>query len=291
MNGTQLGVKVKTVPLSHEAISTIDTFFGKIYLAEALFQIPEFNNLWEIVTRIPKAVIGITFPSILEVLARLSPESRGIVLFGGGEYSSYTENIPGEVNLANNKLEAINFIVNEALEKVGLPQDIWYPLEALIKPLGVPDLNIALVLSAIPEWSPELSAGVRKLQVSGPGRELFESMLIKELTDLSPAEALGESRGLLRQRIHRKISPLSRHYKRYDLEKRIQLWIRNVVYGESMQSIGLSLQDDETRSACREPGEWVRMQIRDASKILGVKRISGRPRKGGVLRYWKLAAK
>ena len=89
----------------------------------------------------------------------------------------------------------------------------------------------------------------------------------------------------------REVSPLSRHFKRYALEQRIRLWVRNVVYGESIDSIGRELQNDADRPANTEPGDWLKKQIRDASKILGVRRLPGRPRKGGVLRHWKLIVK
>ena len=34
--------------------------------------------------------------------------------------------------------------------------------------------------------------------------------------------------------------------------------------------------------------EWVETQIKEAGRLLEVKRRSGRPQKGGVLHHWKL---
>jgi hypothetical protein len=119
-------------------------------------------------------------------------------------------------------------------------------------------------------------------------KDLLEAFMIRCFTGLSPAEAMSETRGQIARRIDLTVSPVRLHFKRYGLARRISLWVQNVVYGESIDSIAKRLQCDGNREADAEPYEWVRQQIREASEILGAERRSGRPRKGGVLRHWKL---
>ena len=128
--------------------------------------------------------------------------------------------------------------------------------------------------------------------IAGPSPDLLQNAAIRALTDLSPVEAATETPGRLRQRARRKVAPLRWHMKRYHLAERIQLWVRNVVYGQSIGSIANELQLDEEREAHGEvPDEWIKRQIHGITGILGAKRRSGRPRKGGVLRVWKSIGK
>ena len=81
------------------------------------------------------------------------------------------------------------------------------------------------------------------------------------------------------------------HLRRHHLRTRIDLWVINVVNGITYAKIAGVLTDIEKRVAVGEsPYEWVRHQVQDASRLLGVSR-RGRPRKGGVLRQWKLMGK
>jgi uncharacterized membrane protein len=278
----------KTSPLNREAITFFDTLLAKWLLLAELLQISEFAQLRSQARSIPEAVIKAIKPKLENILTGLSPEACGALITGEKAYSLYDRDALNEAEAAAIKLHLLTRAVNEFLEKERIKRDYQSRLEAIVKPLGVPGLVGVVMLLDLKEW------GIDRIftaQVAGPSRDLLESMFIRGLTDLSPVEAMSETQASLIRRMRRKVSPLSRHVKRYALQQRIRLWVRNVVHGESIHSIARELQNNVERPADAEPGEWVKRQIRDASKILEVKRPLGRPRKGGVLRYWKLMVK
>jgi hypothetical protein len=162
-------------------------------------------------------------------------------------------------------------------------------LQALIEPLGVPGLaEVMEILDDVKGCELHKSlAG----PIAGPMGDLLEAGIVRELTDLSPTEAMSETRGQISRRIGRKVNPLRLHFMRYALAQRIALWVQNVVYGESIDSVAGRLERDEGRDGDTQPYEWVKKQVREASEILEVERSPGRPRKGGVLRHWKLMTK
>ena len=126
--------------------------------------------------------------------------------------------------------------------------------------------------------------------IEGPYLEILEMKVMTFLTDLSPSGLAKETPGRVRKRMELKSAPLRRHLKRFNLSERIDLWVMNVVYGMTYGEIAVVLQDDEQYLAVGEsPYEWVRKQVRDANHLFDVTR-KGRPRKGGVLRQWKLMA-
>ncbi len=116
-------------------------------------------------------------------------------------------------------------------------------------------------------------------QVSGPAKDLLEVTVLEIFTGLRPLEAAGESPAKIRKRLDQKTAPLRSHMAKYGLNKRIQLWVRNVVLGEQVLRIAQDMH---------VPKRWVERQISDASNILRAKRATGRPPKAGVLRQWKL---
>ena len=95
-------------------------------------------------------------------------------------------------------------------------------LQALVEPLGVPGLlEVMEILDYIKGWEFH-----RCLDgpIAGPMSDLLEASLVRWFTDLSPAEAMWETKSQIAERMERKLGPLKRHLKRWDLEQRIRLW-------------------------------------------------------------------
>lgn len=284
------GQHKKTQPLSQEAITFTDTLLAKVLLLDYLVQIPEFIQLWRQAREIPEAIMNTTRPRIMDIFANLSPGAREALVIGEKAYSLYDQDTLNEAELAAAKLKLLGDTVNDDLRKAGTPVDYRSRLEALVEPLGVPALVDFMMVKDMKDWGVDrVLAG----PVTEPARDLLESAFIRGLTDLSPMEAVSETQASIRRRVKRKISPLSRHMKRYALEQRIRLWVRNVVCGETIVKISDKIQDMQRvdTDVYTEPVEWIKKQIREASRILKVERPPGRPRKGGVLSHWKMMLK
>ena len=271
----------RTCALSKETITLIDNTLARFYLAAELLQIPEFRQVWTPAYLGHERLVSAVKPRLEAVGAGLSPEGRGALLMGGSSRGLY-----GDEALREAEKAAAGIMTIEAeLRSV----EYRSRLGALMEPLGVPGMvEVMQVLGGV------RGCGLHRAlagPVAGPASDLLEAAVIRGVTDLSAAEAMSETRGQIGRRIERKVSTLASHHKRYDLAGRVRLWVRNVVYGESIGSIADSLQCDEAGNMSTEPGQWVRQQVREAGEILGARRGSGRPRKGGVLRHWKLAAK
>jgi hypothetical protein len=223
-----------------------------------------------------------------EIFGNLSPEALGALLMGEGAHLFYDQVAISQAEEAAMKLHRMSIAVDDALKKARVEVSYRTDLENLVKPLGVPNLVDIMIVLDFEQWG--VINVLRNRPVGGFLREYLEAALLKEFTGLGLLELATESKSRLEQRVRRRIAPLSRHLKRYYLRQRIQLWVRNVVYGEPIKDIASRLQDDlqreKDRGYLRE--EWVKRQIREASKILQVKRPRGRPPKGGVLRAWKL---
>jgi hypothetical protein len=275
----------KTIPFSQENIDLTDALIAKHLLVGELIQIQEFIELWTEVREIHAKIIETVKPTLENLFAGLSPEARGALMsMEGTAYALYDEDVRKEAEIAAAKLKLVVEAVNDWAKEEEKEIDYRSSLEAIVKPLNVPDLGIFMMVWDIKLWG---IYQISKGRIAGPASDLLESTIIRGLTDLSPIEAMSETRALFKQRIKRKISPLSRHLKLYALQRRIHLWVRNVVCGESIRQIAESMDPAVGYSS----DDWVRQQIRDASRILGVKRVTGRPRKGGVIRVWKLMAK
>jgi len=279
----------KAQPLSRETIYFIDTFLAKGLLVVELCQIPEFIALWQRARQtVPTEVMEIALSHLNEIFGNLSPEALGALLMGEGAHLFYDQVAISQAEEAAMKLHRMSIAVDDALKKARVEVSYRADLENLVKPLGVPNLVDIMIVLDFEQWG--VINVLRNRPVGGFLREYLEATLLKEFTGLGLLELATESKSRLEQRVRRRIAPLSRHLKRYYLRQRIQLWVRNVVYGEPIRDIASRLQDDLQRA--RDAGylreEWVKRQIREASKILEVKRPPGRPPKGGVLRVWKL---
>ena len=275
----------KTVPLTQEVIDSADTLMAKCWLVLALVEIDEFTVLWSRAKQIPDVIIKTIRPKLEEISTSLSPTGRGALLAASGEVTGlYDEHTEAEALLAATKLNRLGDAINELCQNNGITSDYLPILKLLVEPLGVPDLAEVIMAYDIKEWGIDrILAG----PIDGLAHDLLASRIIQDLTDLSLADAFSETRTQFNQRVMHKVGPLARHVKKYALQQRIQLWVRNVVYGESIRQIAESMVPNVGYSS----DDWVKQQIQDASRILGVKRLTGRPRKGGVIRHWKLIAK
>lgn len=291
----------ETVPLTREAIGFLDSLLAKHMLLIELRQIPEFAKLtWGSHYALGQVIETIR-PEFVRVLEAMSPEGRAaLYTMGKKPYSLHSEEAIREAEEAATKLYSTMRQLNET------EQLVRAQLELVVRPLGVPWLLDAMIVQDMREsgyldffdqWrsgnknreSDETGSGGEEF-MEGPWRDLVETFLVK-LTDLSPIEAALETPAHMRHRTNVKLAPLGRHTKRYDLQQRIHLWVRNVVSGNSISDIAKEFTWDGERRLSRMASEaWLRRQIREATKILGVKRPSGRPGKGGVLRTWKLMA-
>lgn len=279
----------KTVPLRQEVIEDIDALLAKYLLLFEVCQIREFSQLWRDARQIPGRLIDLIRPKIKDIIGGMSAEGRGALFTGGKARTLYGEAAIGEAQERASNLHSLCKAMDELSKKEGIQIDYSSRLEAIVEPLGVPGLADMMMALDMEQWGlTHLLSG----RVAGPFPDLQETMLVRELTDLSPAEVALETPGRLRRRIKQKLAPLGRHLKRHYLQQRIRLWVQNVVYGETIEKIAGKLAEHE-ESPQREthPYEWVRKQVQEATRILGVKRRPGRPPKKGVLHKWKIMAK
>lgn len=269
--------------LQGEDLSFIDNWLARFFLAAELRQIPEFRECWAQAREAQEPLARAVTPKLEAIGASLSPEGRGALLMsqaghGLAAYGLYEAEALQEAEAAARGISAIEVAWRET--------DYHSRLQALVEPLGVPGLADAMeILDNAEGWKlHQYMAG----PIAGPMSDLLEVSVVRGLTGLSPSEAMSETKGQIARRIDRTVGPIRLHFKRHALAKRISLWVQNVVYGESIDSIARRLHCCGSRETDAEPYEWVRQQIREASEILGAERRSGRPRKGGVLRHWKL---
>jgi hypothetical protein len=305
---------------SSDAIEDADRLFGKVFLILELFQIPEFLRLWAKAFEKQYIAVESIIACHRTALDQISPEGREaftgravvqiqaaegrkafIITESGAEAARrYGAKAVLEAcvvtNVLNEATKQLGQIIGDQIDDMG---SVSYrvALENLVGPLGVPGLPIIIMtLEGVARGWHERLASVCAIDGSlreGWLRDQLEAHVLKGLTDLSPAQLAKEPPRRIRRRMAQKIAPLKRHYFRGDgpfrsLRQRIHLWVRNKVLGETISEIAQDLQSDESRSVAGvSPQSWVEQQIGEATRILGAKVSSGRPRKGGMLRQWK----
>ncbi len=263
-------------PFDQEAIQFIDERFAKCMLIVELSHIPEFVDLWRRARSPVSPFVEAIRPHLEAVGISLSPEARDAIIMSEKGSGLYDEQTFREAEVAQKTAELYLQAAVQAAETQGAVSEYQRRLEALLEPLGVPELVAYVVALDARIWG--LLQAV-KGPVSGPAADSLESTLLEAFTGLRPFEAASESPANISKRIARRTAPLRYHLERYDLEQRMHLWVRNVVFGEQIDKIAKATDYSE---------EWVRDQIRDAAKILGAKRATGRPKKGGVSQQWKM---
>ena len=282
----------KTTPMPRETIEAADRVMGRFFLIWELLQIPEFVTLYLQAVDSQKKVMDTVLPSLQLCLKRMSPEGRGafVSLAAGSEvWRLYDTAARNQAVRLVKALKAETDKVSKALEdEIDWEGSVSYRtrLDSLLQPLGVPDLTKSLMAWDQHIWG--WHAAIHDTgPIAGPFRNLLETEVMKGMTDLGPVELAKETPRQVRRRMEQEVGPLTRHYFRggepFDgLRRRIHLWVRNKVCGETISEITQDLQTDESRRATGvSPQRWVEQQISEATRILGAKVSSRRPRKGG----------
>ncbi len=262
-----------------EAIQCIDTHFAKCILVTELLRIPEFVYLWQRARADVSSLMEAIRLHCEAIGPSLSPMARDAIVMGEKGYGLYDEDTIREVKWASVMMQAICQAGEQAAEIIGIVSEYQCRMHHLFEPLGVPELTDYAVILDMRIWGlHQIFAG----PVSGHAYNSMEVTVFEIFTDLRPNELAWESPANIRKKLDRKTAPLRSHMAKYDLNKRIQLWIRNVVLGEQISRIA---------SEIHESDRWVQEQIIDATKTLEARRAIGRPPKDGVLRQWKLMSK
>lgn len=282
-----------TKPSLRDEIQFLDKQIARHYLVSRLSEIPEFVTIWERARAGVSDLMDALEPILTDYFKTLSPMVRGALMsgmFGGGVWLMHDEKARDETLQVFQVLQTTVGHVQTLRKQLEPGLGYKAKLEELAAPLSVPGLVDVLVMHDATRW------GVDRLiydsgPIEGPLRDWLEQTILKDATGLSPAGLALETPGRIRQRLQARTQPLRRHLNRYHLKRRIDLWVMNVVYGQTYEQITLLLQaeGDQPGNPDNNPHYWIRRQIRDARILLDMKRM-GRPRKGGVLRQWKLAA-
>ena len=248
---------VQVKPLPKESI---DSHLAGAYLLLKLTEIPEFAKLWEDARRNVEKAFKAMRPELEKVFSRL-----------------YDKDARKEAARALVELRVLTTAMNKVLQKHGLQGDYEKRLSSLIEPLLVPGLLDLMKTQDAMRWNlTQLVDG----PIEGPMKNQMESEFIKFFTDYSPLEAAKETPGRFRDRMQRKTAPVRLHLNKFDIAKRIDLWIENRVLGQTIQEIADEIGgrlDNRPR-----PYEWEKNQIRQANEMLETTQRRGRPRNGGA---------
>jgi len=278
-------------PLTKEEIELADTQPARYLLLYELCQIPEFVGLWYKARLEIKPIMEAISSRLKERFLALSQEAKEIL----GK-STETTSQSQEKEAMNEVQRYINYLhaFRDELEKERDITDILdsykSQVKKLIEPLGILGFHDDILLWDTQFWGyGNIFPGLVDIYANNS----LESQVLREATELRPTELAITKPLEVQRRAMKKVSTLRKHHSRYRLRHRIHLWVRNVVFGERIIDIASNLQEDLQRE---EDGgylqeNWIKKQIGEASRILGVKRSPGRPRKGGVLRQWKLMNK
>lgn len=279
-------VQSTSEPSVKEAITFIDNEWAKHYLVMKLSEIPEFVELWSRARELPTVVMEAIQPKLQEWWSTMSPAGRGAYgalpgFIAGDTFKLYDRGAQQEaVDFITTYAQMVKTIDTEML-RLGIKVDYQGQLERLVEPLGVPSLEVTLMVLDLQMWKwDRLVKGSGP--VEGPYRTAVETASLEWMTGLSPAELASETPGRIQARMRRKAAPLARHIKRYDLPSRIDLWVRHKVLGEPIAQI-----TGAARSAEGGAESWTRQKIQEATRDLRAQVPPGRPPKGGVLRRWK----
>jgi len=274
-----------TRPMSKEEVLFVDREIAKHYLVSKLCEIPEFLDLWESARSIPTAVIDAIRPILEKRFASMSGDGRGALAASDGSIFDLYNDTARHEAVETRRVVAEGFkAAEDELRRRGFESNYQEEIRRLVDPLGVPDLDITLMVWTANEW------GLDRLiydsgPIQGPFCTMIETELLGGMTDLSPAEIASTSSAKFLNRVRHKVAPLRRHHQRYELWRRVELWVRHKVLGDPIGLIA-----GASKSGEGGPESWVRQRIREATRVLGAKVPPGRPKKGGVLRLWKTMA-
>ena len=283
---------VETKPFGREVIAGIDQLLARYYLLHFLENVPEFAQLWDRARAVPSQVMEALKPFLQEHFAKMTPAGRGaFIVSQGAAFSLYDADAQAEAEMAWSLLMRIKNSADRVLREGGVEDDYLNRLESLVEPLGVSGLAELMVIRDYCEWGLDrlvYDAG----PTEGPGIDLLKMATFRHLTDLGPAGLARETHSQIRRRMERKVGPLSAHMKKFHLGKRISLWGLNVVYGYTFEQIAYAFQHYPGWSGNgNSPWAQVKKEIQEAARLLGVPRPRGAPRKGGLVRHWKMMLK
>ena len=267
-------------PLTPEAIDALDRSRALILVASALRVVPDFVRLWKPAYDDLSTALGEALPEIARRWSDLSPEGRGAAVAAGSP-SLFLQPAAAQLEGAAYRSEADEVLGGQAGAAL---ESYRARIDELLDPLavsGLADTLLIIDLKAMGCFDQLKEAG----GVAGLWRDALEANLLRGLTDLGPADLANTTPGRVRERIRRKSGPLARHFKIYDLDQRLMLWITNKVFGIPQAEIASQLQKAGEVAASGDPEARIRGYIHDINKLFGT-HPQGRPRKGGAVAYW-----
>ena len=304
---------------AEQVVEFWDKEASRFILVFHLDQIPEFKELWARARTLLDAAMPVFNKGLQVYLEKLSPMGRGAFLASQGpllglydddahaegtraalfvELSEKLLNLvisaPPDVQTLGNlqdvlpagtldptDIKALEGLLNEVLRATAAPRapsshgNYRNELEEVAVPLGVPGLADILLLLDMRRWG-TTQVVVAAGPVEGPIVDQIQMMILKGL-GIPPLDMANRRQAL--KRSQRALSPATYHLQRKDLIQPIGFWVLNKVYGKTLTQIAQSQNFDP---------EWVREQVREATRLLQAQVPTGRPRKEGVLRQWQM---
>lgn len=267
-------------PQPPDAIEAWDRSAALNLVARLLREVPAFSRLWKPAYDRLSAALHEVLPSVIQRWGGLSPEGRAAAIaFGSPSFSVQATQAQGEG--AAYRADADRLFAPAEAALMAYESQI----NELLAPLGVDGLAYTLLmidLNTIGLFRRLKEAG----GVAGPWRDAFETELFRDLTGLGPADLAKTPPGQVRARMKRRSGPLGRHLKTYDLLGRVELWVKNKVFGVTQADLASQLAAAPDARESADPEGRVRKSIQDVNRLFGTSQ-PGRPRKGGALAYWK----
>lgn len=275
---------------SELAIKLGDNWQARQLLVKELSQIPEFVELWDRVRATVSPRMQELMTGLHSALREMSPEGRAaFIAFAIAAFESHPEyyalcsdvhkqELLPALGIVQKMLQVAREPVSREVNSLNLGSNYMDCLDSMVKPLCVPGLAGELMLVDAMKWGFDVEWF---LPIDGPIAYIYEGTYLRQLAGLSTMDASEEPPGRVRRNTLTTLAPVRRHIKRYDLPQRIHLWVRNKVYGETIEHVANSL-------GLAGNFEWVKQQIHEATRDLGAKVPVRRPPKGGGLRWWKM---
>lgn len=269
-----------------EDISVVEQIRARLILVEMLRLIPKFTELWDQARSSVSPALDSIIPEFRDKLQNMSPEGRDALMVSSSDLGLWQlcseEAVAEAVDFAK-WLEDLCQRTNDVAKKEGWTVDYRSQLQAIVEPLMVPGLVDAMMVCDMKQWGLDWPGG----SVQGPGRDLLETLLCRDLTGLGPSELALETPGRIRKKIRKSVAPLARHIQRYDLQQRIGLWVLNKVCGLTIPEITRHFDSDKAWEGVGLSSQrWIEQQIREATSVLGANVPTGRPKKRAVFGYW-----
>lgn len=264
--------------LAH-SLTELDSVLAKLLLVRRLSQVPEFQDRWDQARKHLEPWAKAFFAEQLALLRKVSPEGRAaFVLSQGVLMGLHSAAAQDEARGVITKLRAFETTHpgwNAYLQEI----------EALTAPLRVQGLAAVMAVLDLRSSRPQ-ELVMDESSVGRTALVVLEAVFMEAVTGFRPLQLATEGRGSIRRRAVRTFAPVRRHLSHHELGQRIDLWMRHVVYDQSLADLSRNFTRRRSRSLLQDSTAWVKKQLHDANSLLGHRR-PGRPRKGGVLAVWK----